>query len=114
MSFFAIAHELLSHREAGLGMRALARLSGWQETSVRSILSRARTGKLKEPGQPRRGAWTSAMDTLLVTYWPLENSHQIAARVLRSHWAVNARARRKGLVKPGARSDWWSSKREDR
>lgn len=108
MSFFATAYELLSHREAGLGYASLARLAGWQEASVRSVVSRARTGKLREPGTPRPDAWTTAMDATLSLHWETENSHRIAARVGRSHWAVNARARRKGLVKPGARSDWWS------
>lgn len=110
MSFFAIAHELLAHREAGLPWASLARLAGWQEKSVRTIVSRARTGKMREPGQPRSDAWTPTMDATLLLHWETENSHQIAARVGRSHWAVNARARRKGLSKPGARSDWWSRK----
>lgn len=113
MSFFATAYELLAHREAGLPYAALARLAGWQEKSVRSIVSRARTGKLREPGQPRRDAWSSEMDAVLTAYWETENSHRIAGRLslLRpsiTHWAVNARARRLHLVKPGARSDWWS------
>jgi hypothetical protein len=112
VSFFATAHELLAYREAGAPWAALARLAGWQDSAVRSIVSKARTGKLREPGQPRAGAWSPQEDATLDMHWEHENSHRIAARLGRSHWAVNSRARRRGLVKPGTRASWsWCARR---
>lgn len=106
MSFYAVAHELLAYREAGAPWAALARLAGWQDSSVRSVVSKARTGKLREPGQPRAGIWSPQEDATLDAHWEAEDSHRIAARLGRSHWAVNARARRRGLVKPGTPASW--------
>jgi hypothetical protein len=105
-SFHSTAHELLRRREAGQSWPALMRLSGWQAHSVKTIVSRARTGKLKPPGGLRKGGWTPEEDSIMRMYWPSENSHQIAARLNRSHWAVNARARRLGLSKSGSKRDW--------
>src|SRR5689334_2734117 len=96
-SFYSTAHELLRRREAGQSWPALMRLSGWQARSVKTIVSRARTGKLRPPGTPRKGGWTPEQDAALKQHWATENSHQIALRVDRTHFAVNARARRLGL-----------------
>ena len=99
-------HALLTRRTQGASLDELVRETGWQRRSVEVILSRARNGRM-----PTGRAWSDAQDALLLRHWASENGLQIARRLqgLRpgvSHWAVNARARRLGLVKPGSPTLW--------
>ena len=114
--FVQRAQDLLERRDAGAPWPALDRLAGWQETSVNTIVSKARCGKLKPKARP--GGWTDAMDAVLTTWWDIESSHVIAGHISHnakrpvSHWAVNARARRLGLKKPETPSIWsWRARR---
>ena len=112
-AYCARVQELARRRAAGATPAQLARDTGWQPGSVMTAICNLRRGRLRPPTR----FWTEEMDALLERHWEIRNSTQIA-RILNkvcpgrhvSFWAVNARARRKGLVKPGVRSDWWSEK----
>jgi hypothetical protein len=98
---------LLTRRLHGATLDELVRETGWQRRSVEVILSRARNGRLGRPGW----AWTEAQDAVIERWWATENSLQIARRLQRlrpgvSHWAVNSRARRLGLVKSASPVNW--------
>lgn len=91
---------LLTRREQGVSLATLARETGWQLRSVEVILSRARNGRMRPAGW----AWSKAQDKVITSWWDHENATQIARRLQKlrpgvSHWAVNSRARRLGLVK---------------
>src|SRR5262245_42715696 len=109
----ALALKLAARLDKGARAADLARELGWQASSVKSIASRARRGKLKATAQVR---WTDEMRAILRRYWTRENSHQIADRINRldvkpvTHHGVNAQARRLGLIKPGARVEWQSDR----
>lgn len=109
--FYAQAHEVARQRDEGASYALLAAQTGWQVKSLKSIVSRVRNGRLQPPG-PRKGGWDIRQDAILSAYWETENAPQLARRLARSPAAINSRAHRLGLVKPGHRCDWWSERME--
>lgn len=99
-------------RQNGASFKSLARRYNMQICSVYGLLSRFRRGDIKLSEGTR---WTEAMDALLVKHWKTRNGAQIAKLISKLHkmevsdFAVNARANRLGLRKPGSPHNWWMS-----
>ena len=115
--YYDRAHELLARIEAGERARDLAAEIGWQVSSVHGAVYKARHGKLSPPGTQAQHEWSPQMDAVLLAYWETENSRQLAGRLSPlapgreiTPLAVNARAQRLGLEKPGHSCDWHSSR----
>lgn len=112
--FYEKAHALLARRNGGASWAELEAETGWQKSSLKSIVSRAKSGKLRLPKADRKRAWSQQMVDTLKAYWATENSHQLAQRLTPlagrpiSPAAINALARRSGWPKPGAPAHWQS------
>ena len=120
MSYYATAHQAAAMRMAGESWDAICAWTGWRRNSAQSIVCRALKGQLRLPGTLPKGRWSKEMDLLLIKYWEKENGHQLADRLSPlagrrlTLLAVNARANRLGLEKPGARWEWHSKHMEAR
>ena len=120
MSYYATAHQAAAMRMAGESWDAICAWTGWRRNSAQSIVCRAMKGQLRLPGTLPKGYWSKEMDLLLIKYWELENGHQLADRISPlagrplTLLAINARANRLGLQKPGARCDWHTRNMEAR
>ena len=117
--YYALAYDLLARYDAGASYDMLAASTGWQRGSVKQVISQARNGKIRPPCTIRSDGWTDDMDSALEAHWERENAHAIALRLSTAErvvtaWAVNARARRRGLVKPGSPTLWKTERMEAR
>ncbi len=111
-AFYSNAYELLARRDAGASWDELAEQTGWQNSSLQTIISKARRGRIPAPSPRARSHWSEQMDATLKVYWPVENSRELAHRLSPlagkqlTPGSVNARANRLGLAKPGTRTSW--------
>jgi transposase len=100
--FRAKAHEAYKRRQAGASLEVLEKFTGWERSSLESILSRVRRGQLPPQAQnPTK--WSRDMDLLLKKHWKTARVDAIAF-VLSGETgqtvtkdAVTSRARRLGL-----------------
>ncbi len=120
-TYYSKAFKALAARQHGQTIQAIAREAGWTYDACVVAMSRARKGMLKPPGTAGTWAWSDAMDAVLVKYWQVENAHQLRERIQPlapgrhlTVLAVNGRAHRLGLEKPGTKCSWHNARIGDR